>query len=1077
MTMFRASTIRQSGLTAARTYREITHRRLTGAGLIFLLLGCNNYPFSKARISKDDNPNGVFVIEPTRPAVPQADAGVKPFGPPVKLGPDAGEVVPTDPQDAASTPAKLPDGGLAKVPDAPVQQPDTRPPPDTAPVEKQTPCPAGQVRIHVRDIWSSGVTPTMNTMQAPPTGVLIVDPTGNYIGYGARVDAANCSYYSVCIPNTISKVQIKSIGADSCPGSQSGAFDISSVNKSAEFWVEYTGASSSLQTDYTTYPNVPVGNGKFNITSDASKLTTPPCKIGVPPDQTPPSGYTKIHFRWPWSDPAKTGYPGSGCGDDKLGYSPPPYPSSLKVTGIGGCEMQAMLEFQDGTCPWYYVMIPNTAWTGTTSNIVFRFPDDSKGLWTPNIPLPARTANEYWIAYAGAPDNTAASVPKCMDWSQQPNTYFIYASNPGPGYQNCGGSVAPVDPCSPPQPNGYHTVHFRYIWAGQKTFTFFPKPELMPHWIEMEINGKTANKIICYREQDRPWYNCPVPDAAFQTGATWRAVDKTHNPEWNTVAPRPFPSTPKDYWLRWYYGKPDIPRTTDPQNFKFFDYYPDGTNGDWSATGVWNDDMCAPKPPATPVKVGFNYGGWFPYKSTQYMYPFGASLAYIYPDTAKVQDLFDAFTFERYQLWKQNWVKYDADACGTGTARVDSGGWPGGTVSEGQGYGIAMAAAIGDKELLDKLWLFARHFLSKNAKWYCGGLMGWKWSAPSDCRPLDTPCDPDKAGDCTGNGDSAFDGDVDLAIGLVYAALQWPSDYEKFAIDWLTKMECEINTKYDGKYNYPTKGDTWDKNCQNIKSDATSKPCDYQANVASGIFMDYYPPGYFRAFGDFMAAKLGTTQKAANGQTHRDFWYKTAETVYKMYEMCYDEKGVNPGLVGQSGDISKPCNEVGGGEPYEWGRALWRVGIDAAWFGDNTSLPENAANSSPHYFPKSQMQAKLDNSQAFFNDFYKKNPVEANANRFSSICHQLGPSGTVTNCDPAYGHNSYTVNLALCSYVSLFDNKGATTSEIRQAAIEESISTTIQNDQYFQESLGVYSILFMTGNFPNPLAAAAANKK
>ena len=221
---------------------------------------------------------------------------------------------------------------------------------------------------------------------------------------------------------------------------------------------------------------------------------------------------------------------------------------------------------------------------------------------------------------------------------------------------------------------------------------------------------------------------------------------------------------------------------------------------------------------------------------------------------------------------------------------------------------------------------------------------------------------------------------------------------------------------------------------------------------------------------------MDATQKATNGQTHHDFWYKTAETVYDLYEKCYDVKEVNPGLVGQSGNIVQPCNDNAVG-PYEWGRALWRVGIDAAWFGDNTSLPENATNSSAHYFPKSRMQAKLDNSQNFYNNFYKKNPVQANANMFSSICDQLGPKGDVTNCDPANGHNSYTVNLAMCSYVSLFDSGGTTTADIRRQAIEESISTTVQNDQYFQESLGVYSILFLTGNFPNPLVAAEANKK
>ncbi len=46
---------------------------------------------------------------------------------------------------------------------------------------------------------------------------------------------------------------------------------------------------------------------------------------------------------------------------------------------------------------------------------------------------------------------------------------------------------------------------------------------------------------------------------------------------------------------------------------------------------------------------------------------------------------------------------------------------------------------------------------------------------------------------------------------------------------------------------------------------------------------------------------------------------------------------------------------------------------------------------------------------------------------------------------------------------------GATSKDVRREALEESVSTTVQNDHYFQESLGVYSMLFMTGNFPNPM--------
>jgi hypothetical protein len=106
-------------------------------------------------------------------------------------------------------------------------------------------------------------------------------------------------------------------------------------------------------------------------------------------------------------------------------------------------------------------------------------------------------------------------------------------------------------------------------------------------------------------------------------------------------------------------------------------------------------------------------------------------------------------------------------------------------------------------------------------------------------------------------------------------------------------------------------------------------------------------------------------------------------------------------------------------------------------------------------------------------NFYKKNPTEPNANRFSTICDRLGTDGTVSNCDPSYGHNSYTVHLALSPYATVFDDGGLTSAAIRREALEESISTTVRNEHYFEESLGVYSILFMTGHFPNPMTVPA----
>jgi hypothetical protein len=190
-----------------------------------------------------------------------------------------------------------------------------------------------------------------------------------------------------------------------------------------------------------------------------------------------------------------------------------------------------------------------------------------------------------------------------------------------------------------------------------------------------------------------------------------------------------------------------------------------------------------------------------------------------------------------------------------------------------------------------------------------------------------------------------------------------------------------------------------------------------------------------------------------------------------MVEQCYDSAVASPGLVGAVGSIASPCASATEGT-YEEHRALWRLGIDAAWFGNDSSLPENAPNSSSHYAQKSQIQAKIDAIQAYFSNFSKKNPVEPNANRFSSICDRMTGANDPTGCDPALGHNSYTVNMGMCAYVSGFNNGGATTSDIRREAVEEAISTTVENDKYFQESLGVYSDLFLTGNFPNPVTYA-----
>jgi hypothetical protein len=375
------------------------------------------------------------------------------------------------------------------------------------------------------------------------------------------------------------------------------------------------------------------------------------------------------------------------------------------------------------------------------------------------------------------------------------------------------------------------------------------------------------------------------------------------------------------------------------------------------------------------------------------------------------------------------------------------------TSSEGQGLGMAMAAAVGDKDLFARLWSFVRLYRSQ-AK-YCG-LMGARWQGPADCQAVDA------FAPSGGKHDSSFEGDVEIGFALVFAAMQWP-EFDAAAKDWLLRMECEVNSRHGDGLNYPTNGDAWDKTCQDAGS------CAHAPATVSRVLSATYAPAYFRTFGDFLAKRFGPNQVAANGQTHRDFWDKTAQGVYELVERCYDEAAIHPGLFARGGDILHPCSDSAG-EPREWTRALWRIGIDAAWFGGLTTLPEGAAGSSLHFPPKSRLQAKIEQTQAFYADFHQKNPAEPGANRFSSLCERLGPDGTATDCDPRLGHNATTVNLALAAFASAFDNGGATTADIRREALEESVTTTMLNELSLDEALGVYSLLFLTGNLPNPLS-------
>lgn len=944
-------------------------------------------------------------------------------------------------------------------------------------------CPDGYLELNIKDFFTASATPHLINKGGVEDGPLPFATQPNTIRvmtevqqtnvFGAKPHPSNCDFYRTCIPKGTQEIFIQPIDpTKECGNGEllSGAIDIGSMTDADFLTISHEGNIEEVTYDFFS-AGWEGATHRFSLSNERPEAVVELDPLQAAPSCTDQSKYKILHFRWPWGDPEETGFAGTGCEHlenintgGEIGSRQ--YPPSVSVY-LDSCEAAvATLERNDGFCPWYKVLIPENDWN-SANTIRFLFvtsnsendTDESVSydLLLNDMVLPDSAANEFWLVYEGPTDDSTQGTP-CKNFSYRPEMYHFYTANLGPAYPGCGGEAPPED-CAEVKPLGSSMVHFRYLWAGQKTFTYFPKDEFMPPAIFLHVNSK---EYPCVQEGDSPWFRCPIPNEEFFEGATWRAVDKSHDEEWNLVEPEPtFPTSPGTYWIRWWDGKPDIPAESE---YAITTYYPDGV--EWAKAGSWGDDFCFSEDRVD--RPAIRSDGFFPWDETNYAYDNGQSIAKWYDNERSIQNLMNYFVWERYQLWKEKYVRYDDDACGDGTARVDSSDFIGiPTVSEGQGYGMAIAGAIGDKELFGKLWRFVNHYLGQSADKYCGGLMGWSWPGPEACQEYGENSSSSEGADDLSSVDSAFDGDVDIAIGLVYAAWQWP-EYTQDAVDWILKMECEINRNYDGQWYYPANGDTWNKNCANYPDE----PCDYMEGVPSDVNMSYFPPGYFRVFGEFLLANMNPAQYTpAERRNHLDFWYRTAETVWEMTERCYDQDGMHPALLEDFGTVDTPCSRAT--DNFNWSRGLWRLAIDAAWYGTDDRFYSFQDDSSRHYDGKSQAQAKMDLIQNYYSqEFPVQNPGEEFANRFSTICQQLTPAGDVAGCDPAYSHNSYFVSTAMSSFATFYDNDGLTTPAIRREALEESVSVAIQDALYFQESIGVYVMLFMTGNFPRPYSKA-----
>jgi endo-1,4-beta-D-glucanase Y len=263
-----------------------------------------------------------------------------------------------------------------------------------------------------------------------------------------------------------------------------------------------------------------------------------------------------------------------------------------------------------------------------------------------------------------------------------------------------------------------------------------------------------------------------------------------------------------------------------------------------------------------------------------------------------------------YDTWKKDYVKaagHDPDT-GKPLFRVVMGKElpeSGQTVSEGQGYGMVIIALMAghdpeSRTLFDGLYRFAQRHPGKASP----HLMQWK-----------IPLDP-----WMSNG-TAFDGDADIAHGLMLAHAQWgsggPISYQKEAN---AVLDALLKHCIGPRSRLPMLGD-W------VKPDGARHN---QFTVRSSDFM----PSHFRTWAKF-----------SGNAVWNEVAQHCSELVSVMQEKHSPATGLLPDFIVGADPLSaaKPAGprflekDQDGDYFFNAGRAPWRLGLDALLNGDPAS--------------------------------------------------------------------------------------------------------------------------------------------
>lgn len=263
----------------------------------------------------------------------------------------------------------------------------------------------------------------------------------------------------------------------------------------------------------------------------------------------------------------------------------------------------------------------------------------------------------------------------------------------------------------------------------------------------------------------------------------------------------------------------------------------------------------------------------------------------------------DAKIVDYYQKWKAAFVKQN---CGNGWYQIISPDAKFPYVAEAQGYGMVITATMAGAD--------------PDAKKIFDGLLKYKLAHPSVNNPDLLAAEQDPACRSVNGSDSATDGDMDTAYGLLLADRQWGSS---------------------GTYNYRQIAV---RNINAIKKSLVNP------NTNLLLMGDWSGPGDSRKYygsrsSDWMADHFRAFRKATGDSAWDTIRAKHQDLIALLQSKYAAGTGLLPDFVQDTNSTVKPAvgemlerADTDGKYWYNACRDPWRIGADAALTGDARSL-------------------------------------------------------------------------------------------------------------------------------------------